>query len=71
MDQWRTATHTPRSSSPVLIGAGAAAHINAYSPTLTLLALAVAFALQIGVNYANDYSDGVREQISTALAPCD
>lgn len=50
----------PAAAAPVLIGAGAAAHINAYSPTLTLLALAVAFALQIGVNYANDYSDGVR-----------
>lgn len=31
-----------------------------FSWTLTLLALAVAILLQIGVNYANDYSDGIR-----------
>lgn len=50
----------PAAAAPVFIGAGAAAHIDHFNPLLTLLALALAVALQIGVNYANDYSDGVK-----------
>jgi len=34
--------------------------LQGFSWTLTLLALAVAIFLQIGVNFANDYSDGIR-----------
>ena len=44
---------------PVLVGAAWAGR-NAISVPRTLLALVVAMALQIGVNYANDYFDGVR-----------
>ena len=47
--------------APVLVGTAAAyADAGAVSWVRALLALVVAVALQIGVNYANDYSDGVR-----------
>jgi 1,4-dihydroxy-2-naphthoate polyprenyltransferase len=50
----------PLAIAPVLIGWGAAASVQSFKLGLALLALAVALFLQIGVNYANDYSDGVR-----------
>ena len=50
----------PAALAPVLVGTGAAAAADAFSPGRALLALVVALALQVGVNYANDYSDGVR-----------
>jgi len=47
--------------APVLVGTAAAyADAGAVSWVRGALALVVAVALQIGVNYANDYSDGVR-----------
>ena len=49
----------PLAVAPVAIGAGAAASIQSFNLTLSLLALAFALCLQIGVNYANDYSDGI------------
>lgn len=50
----------PLAIAPVAIGAGAADSVQAFDLTLTLLALAAALFLQIGVNFANDYSDGIR-----------
>jgi 1,4-dihydroxy-2-naphthoate octaprenyltransferase len=50
----------PLAIAPVAIGAGAADSVQAFDLTLTLVALAVALFLQIGVNFANDYSDGIR-----------
>ena len=50
----------PLAIAPVAIGAGAADSVQAFDLILSLLALAVALFLQIGVNYANDYSDGIR-----------
>ena len=53
----------PAAAAPVLVGAGAAAHaadLGWREAGLALLAFGVASALQVGVNYANDYSDGVR-----------
>jgi 1,4-dihydroxy-2-naphthoate octaprenyltransferase len=50
----------PLAIAPVAIGAGAADSVQAFDLTLSFLALAVALFLQIGVNYANDYSDGIR-----------
>ncbi|CAB4632867.1 unannotated protein [freshwater metagenome] len=50
----------PLAVSPIAIGAGAAASVQKFDLLLSLLALAVALFLQIGVNYANDYSDGIR-----------
>jgi len=49
--------------APVALGTGAASLLMEHwydHWVRALLALAVAVALQIGVNYANDYSDGVR-----------
>jgi 1,4-dihydroxy-2-naphthoate polyprenyltransferase len=53
----------PAAAAPVLVGSGAAAHAGDWGlreTGLALLAFGVAAALQVGVNYANDYSDGVR-----------
>jgi len=45
---------------PVLVGTAAAAAEGPLHPWRAAAALIVALALQVGVNYANDYSDGVR-----------
>ncbi|MGV0836603.1 1,4-dihydroxy-2-naphthoate polyprenyltransferase [Mycolicibacterium thermoresistibile] len=50
----------PNAVAPVIAGTGAAAWLGAAVWWKALLALVVAVALIIGVNYANDYSDGVR-----------
>jgi 1,4-dihydroxy-2-naphthoate octaprenyltransferase len=59
----------PLAVAPVAIGAGTAASIQSFDATLTLLALAVALFLQIGVNYANDYSDGIRGTDAKRVGP--
>ena len=59
----------PLAVAPVAIGAGAAASIQSFNLTLSLLALAVALCLQIGVNYANDYSDGIRGTDAKRVGP--
>ncbi|MCC9179740.1 1,4-dihydroxy-2-naphthoate octaprenyltransferase [Mycolicibacterium mageritense DSM 44476 = CIP 104973] len=50
----------PNAVSPVIAGTGAAAWLDAAVWWKALLALVVALALIVGVNYANDYSDGIR-----------
>jgi 1,4-dihydroxy-2-naphthoate octaprenyltransferase len=50
----------PLAVAPVAIGSGAAATMHGFNAPLALLCLVVALALQVGVNYSNDYSDGVR-----------
>lgn len=51
----------PLAVTPVLIGTGAALIVDARLHwVIALSCLVVAVALQIGVNYANDYSDGIR-----------
>ncbi len=50
----------PNAFGPVIAGTGAAAWLDAAVWWKALLALVVAVALIIGVNYANDYSDGIR-----------
>jgi 1,4-dihydroxy-2-naphthoate octaprenyltransferase len=50
----------PLAISPIAIGAGAAAAAQSLNLELSFLALAVALFLQVGVNFANDYSDGIR-----------
>lgn len=53
----------PLAVAPVALGTGAGVVAIAdgpWHPTRAVLALVVALALQIGVNYANDYSDGIR-----------
>ena len=50
----------PNAVAPVLAGTGAAAWLGHAVWWRALLALVVSLALIIGVNYANDYSDGIR-----------
>jgi 1,4-dihydroxy-2-naphthoate octaprenyltransferase len=50
----------PAAIVPVVVGSGVAFGYGRFSLWRALLALVVALALQVGVNYANDYSDGVR-----------
>src|ERR1700757_3151363 len=50
----------PNAIAPVIAGTGAAAWLHAAVWWKALLALTVALAMIIGVNFANDYSDGIR-----------
>lgn len=59
----------PAAVAPVLIGTGAAYAIGGARVVAALLALIVALALQVGVNYANDYSDGVRGTDERRVGP--
>ena len=59
----------PLAIAPVAAGAGIANMLHEFSLTLSLLALAVALLLQIGVNYANDYSDGIRGTDAFRVGP--
>ena len=60
----------PAAVAPVIAGTGAAAALPAGADLVrALLALLVALALQIGVNYANDYSDGVRGTDDERVGP--
>jgi 1,4-dihydroxy-2-naphthoate octaprenyltransferase len=55
--------------APVLVGSAIAKYEGSFSIALSLLALVVALALQVGVNYANDYSDGIRGTDNDRVGP--
>lgn len=59
----------PAAVAPVLAGTGVAAWF--YEPvwTYAALALVVSLALQVAVNYANDYSDGIRGTDDDRVGP--
>ncbi|MET8651972.1 MULTISPECIES: 1,4-dihydroxy-2-naphthoate polyprenyltransferase [Nocardia] len=59
----------PNAIAPVLAGTGAAASIDGLVWWKAALALLVSLALIIGVNYANDYSDGVRGTDDDRVGP--
>jgi 1,4-dihydroxy-2-naphthoate polyprenyltransferase len=59
----------PAAISPVLAGTAIAAYDDGAVWWKALLALAVSLALQVGVNYANDYSDGIRGTDSHRVGP--
>ena len=61
----------PLAIAPVAIGTGAAHLLSdgGWHWVRALLALAVAVFLQIGVNFANDYSDGVRGTDKNRVGP--
>jgi 1,4-dihydroxy-2-naphthoate octaprenyltransferase len=59
----------PAAISPVLAGTGVAAYADDVVWWKALLALVVALALQVAVNYANDYSDGVRGTDAERVGP--
>jgi 1,4-dihydroxy-2-naphthoate polyprenyltransferase len=57
------------SIAPVLIGTAAAVDIDAAVWWKALVALVVSFFLQVGINYANDYSDGIRGTDDVRIGP--
>jgi 1,4-dihydroxy-2-naphthoate polyprenyltransferase len=57
----------PAAIAPVLVATALAG--DAFNPLTALLALIVSLALQIGVNYANDYSDGIRGTDNDRIGP--
>ena len=59
----------PAAIVPVAVGSGVAIGYHEFSAWRAVLALVVALALQIGVNYANDYSDGIRGTDEVRVGP--
>ncbi|NUS71785.1 MAG: 1,4-dihydroxy-2-naphthoate polyprenyltransferase [Corynebacteriales bacterium] len=59
----------PAAVVPVAVGTGVAAAFDGVIWWRALLALLVGLALQIGVNYANDYSDGIRGTDTERVGP--
>jgi 1,4-dihydroxy-2-naphthoate polyprenyltransferase len=59
----------PAAIVPVFIGTAVAYHQGSAIWDRALLALVVSLALQIGVNYANDYSDGIRGTDEVRVGP--
>ncbi|MEO5608214.1 MAG: 1,4-dihydroxy-2-naphthoate polyprenyltransferase [Ornithinibacter sp.] len=59
----------PAAVAPVLLGTAAAHLLGAADLALAILALLVSLALQVGVNYANDYSDGIRGTDEARVGP--
>ena len=59
----------PAAVAPVLAGTGVAAWSHDEVWWKAALALAVSLLLQVGVNYANDYSDGIRGTDDARVGP--
>jgi 1,4-dihydroxy-2-naphthoate octaprenyltransferase len=59
----------PAAVVPVLIGSGVAAGYRDFVLWHAVVALFVALALQVGVNFANDYSDGIRGSDAQRVGP--
>ena len=57
----------PAAIAPVLVATALAG--DSFNPFMALLALIVSLSLQIGVNYANDYSDGIRGTDNDRIGP--
>ena len=70
--QWISAARPrtlPAAVAPVLVGTGAGIELGGFSWLRGGLALLVSQALQVGVNYANDYSDGIRGTDGERVGP--
>ena len=59
----------PAAVAPVVVGTAAAAPLDRADLGLGLLAVLVSLGLQVGVNYANDYSDGIRGTDADRVGP--
>lgn len=59
----------PLAVAPVIAGTAAAVELRDFRPLPAILALLVAFFLQVGVNYANDYSDGIKGTDDARVGP--
>ena len=57
----------PAAVAPVLVATALAG--SNWKPLQALLALVVSLSLQVGVNYANDYSDGIRGTDNSRIGP--
>ena len=57
----------PAAIAPVAVATALAGE--KFDPVLALLALLVSLSLQVGVNYANDYSDGVKGTDDNRIGP--
>ena len=70
--QWFSASRPrtlPAAVAPVLVGTGAGFALGGFSWLRGSLALIVSLALQVGVNYSNDYSDGIRGTDADRVGP--
>ncbi len=59
----------PAAIAPVAVGTGLAIHDGSPNAVRALLCLLIAVALQVGVNFANDYSDGIKGTDATRVGP--
>ena len=59
----------PAAIAPVVVGTAAAVPLERADLGLALLALLISVSLQVGVNYANDYSDGIRGTDADRVGP--
>ena len=59
----------PAAVVPVAVGAACAVVVDEPQWWRAILALVVSLALQVGVNYANDYSDGIRGTDNDRVGP--
>jgi 1,4-dihydroxy-2-naphthoate octaprenyltransferase len=59
----------PAAVAPVAVGTGLAINADSLQTGRAVLALVVALALQVGVNFANDYSDGIRGTDNKRIGP--
>ncbi|MGW0516615.1 1,4-dihydroxy-2-naphthoate polyprenyltransferase [Crossiella sp. NPDC003009] len=59
----------PNAVAPVVVGSGAAAAVEGFNALQAVLCLVVALSLVIGVNFANDYSDGIRGTDDNRVGP--
>jgi 1,4-dihydroxy-2-naphthoate polyprenyltransferase len=72
MDRWIKGARPrtlPAAIVPVAVGAGCAVGAGSVTWWRVAVALVVSLALQVGVNYANDYSDGVRGTDDVRVGP--
>lgn len=70
--QWIAGTRPrtlPAAIAPVLVGTAIANFENCARIGIAVCALVVALALQVGVNFANDYSDGIRGTDDVRVGP--
>ena len=55
--------------APVLVGSSIAYYEKSFNLVISLLALVVSVSIQIAVNYANDYSDGIKGTDDQRVGP--